>query len=158
MYYYFIADINECNSRPCENGAKCNDEVNAYNCSCVDGYNGTNCETGILISNVIFRLLRATKTFYNTRKRYFTVCSTLAIEYLQNATIMLSIYITMSTRDCMLTLQRDGVVGDAVANIAVISDVLNRTANPTKLPGFFILIHIRHKILCNFGWGIYRNY
>ena len=47
MHYYMISDINECNSRPCENGATCNDEINAYNCSCVDGYNGTNCETGM---------------------------------------------------------------------------------------------------------------
>ena len=47
MSYYFIADINECNSCPCENGATCNDEVNSYNCTCVEGYNGTTCQTGI---------------------------------------------------------------------------------------------------------------
>ena len=45
--YYLLSDINECKSSPCENGATCNDDVNAYNCSCVDGYNGTHCETGI---------------------------------------------------------------------------------------------------------------
>ena len=42
----------------------------------------------------------------------------------------------MSKRDCMMTLQRDGVVGDAEANIAVIFIVLNQTANLTQLPGF----------------------
>ena len=47
MCHNLLSDINECNSRPCENGATCNDEVDAYNCSCVDGYNGTNCETGM---------------------------------------------------------------------------------------------------------------
>ena len=47
MCHNLLSGINECNSRPCENGARCNDEVDAYNCSCVDGYNGTNCETGM---------------------------------------------------------------------------------------------------------------
>ena len=88
MAYYFIADINECNSCPCENGATCNDEVNAYNCSCVDGYNGTNCETGIFISDFIFRLPRATKTFYSMRNRYFSIYYTPTVEYLQNPTII----------------------------------------------------------------------
>ena len=31
---------------PCENGGTCNDDVNAYTCSCADGYQGDNCETG----------------------------------------------------------------------------------------------------------------
>ena len=53
-----IADINECNSLPCENGATCIDDVNAYNCSCVEGYNGTTCETGIFfITMMYFRCL-----------------------------------------------------------------------------------------------------
>ena len=39
-------EINECNSNPCQNGATCNDHFNTYNCTCVPGYTGTNCETG----------------------------------------------------------------------------------------------------------------
>ena len=43
----FVADINECDSHPCTNGATCIDEVNAYKCTCVDSYTGTNCEIGM---------------------------------------------------------------------------------------------------------------
>ena len=39
-------DIDECASDPCENGANCTNDVNAYNCSCVDGYTGIFCEIG----------------------------------------------------------------------------------------------------------------
>ena len=39
-------DIDECQSDPCKNGATCNNEVNAYTCTCADGYTGVNCDTG----------------------------------------------------------------------------------------------------------------
>ena len=41
-----FADINECESFPCQNIGTCNDEINRYNCTCVVGYTGTLCETG----------------------------------------------------------------------------------------------------------------
>lgn len=41
-----ISDIDECGSQPCVNGATCNDEVNAYSCTCLAGYTGGHCETG----------------------------------------------------------------------------------------------------------------
>ena len=48
QYYYqsIISDINECQSHPCMNNATCNDLINTYNCSCVPGYVGYNCERG----------------------------------------------------------------------------------------------------------------
>ena len=54
MNYMFIrpyfkplfVDIDECASGPCQNGGSCTDQVNGYACQCVDGYFGTNCETG----------------------------------------------------------------------------------------------------------------
>ena len=37
-------DINECASSPCQNGGRCNDQVNGFTCDCADGYVGTRCE------------------------------------------------------------------------------------------------------------------
>ena len=43
---WFFADIDECMSEPCQNGASCADDINSYNCTCVDGFEGSNCENG----------------------------------------------------------------------------------------------------------------
>ena len=48
------SDIDECLSGPCENGGTCTDEVNGYICSCVAGYTGTLCETGILLGRTLY--------------------------------------------------------------------------------------------------------
>jgi len=45
---FSFVDVNECESNPCQNGGSCTDNVNSYSCACVDGYTGTNCETGII--------------------------------------------------------------------------------------------------------------
>lgn len=37
-------DINDCQPDPCENNGTCTDLVNDYQCDCVAGFNGTNCE------------------------------------------------------------------------------------------------------------------
>ena len=39
-----VSDVNECASRPCQNGGQCVDGVNGYTCTCVAGYAGINCE------------------------------------------------------------------------------------------------------------------
>ena len=41
------AAIDECVSRPCQNGGTCVDGNNSYTCNCDLGYEGVNCETGI---------------------------------------------------------------------------------------------------------------
>lgn len=41
-----VADINECESLPCQYGSTCLDGMSAYECKCVDGYIGINCEIG----------------------------------------------------------------------------------------------------------------
>ena len=42
-----MADINECDSSPCQHGGVCSMPLlNMYNCSCTPGYNGINCEIG----------------------------------------------------------------------------------------------------------------
>ncbi len=45
-----ILDINECDSSPCQNDAKCNDMVHQYNCTCAAGYTGDHCETGKILA------------------------------------------------------------------------------------------------------------
>ena len=37
-------DINECLPNPCGNGGTCKDLINGYKCTCVSGYDGTNCD------------------------------------------------------------------------------------------------------------------
>ena len=43
-----FVEIKECDSSPCAHGATCNDELNGYECKCVAGFQGRNCETGIM--------------------------------------------------------------------------------------------------------------
>lgn len=39
--------MNECVSRPCQNGGLCVDGVNQYTCKCMIGFQGVNCEIDI---------------------------------------------------------------------------------------------------------------
>lgn len=41
-----VIDINECNGKPCKNGATCVNTVGSYRCQCASGYNGQNCQSG----------------------------------------------------------------------------------------------------------------
>ena len=41
---FYVSDINECNSNPCQNGGTCTDFINNYSCQCAAGYSGVNCE------------------------------------------------------------------------------------------------------------------
>ena len=44
---YIFPDIDECHSNPCASRGTCFDGVNSFTCSCVEGYTGHDCETGI---------------------------------------------------------------------------------------------------------------
>ncbi len=46
MHYVLSLDIDECASDPCMNNANCTDLIDSFNCTCVDGYIGIQCETG----------------------------------------------------------------------------------------------------------------
>ncbi|NXJ75418.1 CRUM1 protein, partial [Trogon melanurus] len=41
------AEIDECDSDPCQNGALCNDHVGFFTCTCAPGYQGVQCEVNI---------------------------------------------------------------------------------------------------------------
>ncbi len=45
-HVYFVVDVDECASSPCQNGAPCIDRTNSYTCRCRPGFTGTNCQTG----------------------------------------------------------------------------------------------------------------
>ena len=46
-------EIDECESSPCSNGATCVNNIGAYHCICVNGYNGTHCEIGNLLRGML---------------------------------------------------------------------------------------------------------
>ena len=43
---FFVPDIDECASDPCQNGGTCVDEINKFLCRCGSYYRGTTCEYG----------------------------------------------------------------------------------------------------------------
>ena len=47
---YYIVDIDECASGPCNNQGSCHDEVNGFTCSCVTGYTGETCDIGRMMT------------------------------------------------------------------------------------------------------------
>ena len=47
IYAFKFTDIDDCALISCEHGGTCTDDVNSYVCDCVDGYTGTDCETGV---------------------------------------------------------------------------------------------------------------
>ncbi len=47
FHFNYFSDIDECSSGPCQNGGTCVDGVNGYTCSCLAGYAGFHCETGL---------------------------------------------------------------------------------------------------------------
>ena len=44
-----LSEINVCDSHPCMNGAICNDEFNAFSCTCMAGYDGDICQVGMFL-------------------------------------------------------------------------------------------------------------
>ncbi|KAI0242847.1 hypothetical protein LSAT2_010859 [Lamellibrachia satsuma] len=67
-------ETNECHSNPCTNGATCNDSVNSYNCTCLEGYTGANCETEMPVKG--FRVHAS----HNVSRQYEDVTFDVSVE------------------------------------------------------------------------------
>ena len=46
LFSFYVLDIDECTSEPCQNGGTCIAENNTYKCMCATGFNGQNCDNG----------------------------------------------------------------------------------------------------------------
>ena len=44
-----LSDINECSTRPCQNGGRCEDQVDGFQCRCANGYEGNVCQFSELL-------------------------------------------------------------------------------------------------------------
>ena len=44
---FYFSDIDDCANSPCLNGGTCTDGVNSYQCTCIAGFNGANCENSM---------------------------------------------------------------------------------------------------------------
>ena len=57
--YFSCVDIDDCAKKPCLNGARCVDKLNSYQCICITGFKGVNCETSkFLGSSLILKKIR----------------------------------------------------------------------------------------------------
>ena len=51
---FFPTEIDECDSKPCQNNATCIDLVNSYRCQCIAGYTGNQCEKGEYTKRILY--------------------------------------------------------------------------------------------------------
>ena len=65
---YLFSDINECEDTPCMNGGDCSDVVGRFECDCVEGYEGTTCETGKMVKRHSLYALR-----YGSQQCHLTI-------------------------------------------------------------------------------------
>ena len=64
--YIYITEIDHCDPYPCVNEGVCFNMADGYNCECMDGYEGTDCETGTIQIIVVHVYLLKYGCIYNT--------------------------------------------------------------------------------------------
>lgn len=47
-FTFFLIDVDECVSQPCQNNGSCIDLINGYQCNCTNMFNGMTCTDGKL--------------------------------------------------------------------------------------------------------------
>ncbi|NXA19018.1 CRUM1 protein, partial [Ibidorhyncha struthersii] len=72
------AEIDECDSDPCQNGALCNDHVGFYTCTCAPGYQGIQCEVDI--NECVSQPCHHNGTCHDLINRYRCDCSDTGFE------------------------------------------------------------------------------
>lgn len=45
-FFFFLTDVDDCQSEPCENGGTCIDRIDSFLCLCLPSYGGDTCEKG----------------------------------------------------------------------------------------------------------------
>lgn len=91
---FVSADVDECQSNPCLNGATCLDGVNSFSCLCLPSYTGELCEQGQLH-------LRMTKCCCHTEKCRRQYCS-LKLTIPQRQSHQRSYYLTSGGKKVLL--------------------------------------------------------
>ena len=46
LYLRFFTAVDHCFSNPCANNGTCHNSLHGYQCSCIDGFTGSDCEEG----------------------------------------------------------------------------------------------------------------
>ena len=82
---WFIVDIDECASGPCQNSGTCTDLVNGYLCQCAPGYADIQCQTG---------------------KFYFILYSSKQIDTLEQVLHKFAFYVWYQTLTCVTYFER----------------------------------------------------
>ena len=63
-FKHVLTDIDDCSPNPCEHGGSCTDGVNSYDCDCLTGYTGVNCQTGTKCIQLVCFFLVRYRVFY----------------------------------------------------------------------------------------------
>ena len=54
VHMFFVPDIDDCASTPCQSGGTCVDDINRFSCTCPDGFTGTHCGQGNTMRRTFF--------------------------------------------------------------------------------------------------------
>jgi len=72
----WCADINECASNPCQNGAACTDGIDSFTCACPLGYSGLVCQVGpfnaVCVWGVLCCVLSVSVSRLPARRTHYT--------------------------------------------------------------------------------------